>query len=323
MTVRERTQAIEHTIGEEGTLEIRLADASVRLKGVDGDVVRGQVDGEDVDELIRIDRRDGGLTITSVDRERGFAGLALALLAFRSQPRYEVELEVPRRAFVRVEMASGAVQGEGMVGRQRYRSASGDLDLRGAAGTIEMEAVSGGLRVSGPGPVKVRARTVSGDAELETVRFGGLDLSSTSGDVRLRGAFDPEGEHRISTISGDVELELDGGVRVQATTMTGDITSDVPHRTEGGGGRRVLEVGRGEAALFFKSVSGDLRIRSVRSVDGPRPMDAERPVAPGEPAGLGTPPPNMDRVSILQGVESGEISVEEASRWLALLDDDD
>jgi hypothetical protein len=321
MTVQERTEVVEHTIGEEGTLEIRLADASVRLKGVDGDVVRGQIDGDDVGELLSIDRRDGALTITSTDRHRGFGGLALALVALRSQGRYEVELEVPRRALVRVEIASGAVHGEGIVGRQRYRSASGDLDLSGAAGTIEMEAVSGGLRVSGPGPVKVRARTVSGDAELETGRIGGLDLSSASGDVRLRGAFDPEGEHRVSTISGDVELDLEGGVRVLATTMTGDITSDIPHRTGGGSGRRILEIGRGEASLFFKSVSGDLRIRSARPGGAPRPVDTARPVDAARPSD--GPPPNMDRIAILQGVESGDITVEEASRWLALLDDDD
>jgi putative adhesin len=209
-----------------------------------------------------------------------------------------------------------------MVGQQRYRSASGEIELGGAAGTVEIEAVSGAIRLSGPGPVKVRARTISGDTELETAIIQALNLSTTSGDMRLMGAFDANGEHRISTVSGNVELNVDGGLRVDASTISGDITSDVAHRSEGGRGRRSLIVGDGAAALYFKSVSGDLRIRSNgargQRVDMVRTPDA---VAADENPRRDGPPPNMDRIAILEGVERGEITVAEASRWLALLGD--
>jgi hypothetical protein len=325
MTVRERTQTVEHGLGTDGTLEIRLPDASIRLRGVDGDVVRGRVGGEDVEHAVRIDASDGRLTITSQAQWQAFGlGLGLSLLGFGSKGGYEVELEVPRTARVLAEIASGDIRGEGMIGQQRYRSASGEIELGGAAGTVEVEAVSGGIRLSGPGPVKIRARTVSGEADVEAATIRALNLATTSGDVRVKGAFEANGEHRISTVSGDVQLAVDGGVRVDASTISGDIASDVPHRSEGGRGRRSLVVGDGAATLYFKSVSGDLRIRSkgarTRHIGIVPPPDS---LAGEEGGGREAPPLNLDRIGILEGVERGEISVAEASRWLALLGDDE
>jgi hypothetical protein len=327
MTVREQAQTIEHRLGTDGTLEIRLPDASVRLRGVDGDVVRGRIDGEEAENGVRIDASDGRLTISSHEQWRGFGfGLGLSVLGFGSRSTLDIELEVPRTARVVAEIASGDIRGEGMVGQQRYRSATGEIELGGAAGTVEVEAVSGGIRVSGPGPVKIRARSVSGEAEVETEEIAALNLATTSGDVRVKGAFDAKGEHRISTVSGDVELNVDGGVRVDASTISGDIASDVPHRSEGARGRRSLIVGDGAATLYFKSVSGDLLIRQngarTRHVDVARASEgtaAEVNIAGGQDV----PPPNMDRIAILEGVERGEISVAEASRWLAVLGDDE
>jgi DUF4097 and DUF4098 domain-containing protein YvlB len=325
MTVREGTRTVEHSLGTNGSLEIRLPDASIRLRGVDGDVVRGRINAEGDADRVRIDASAGRLTITSQDQWHAFGiGLGLSILGFGSDSSVDIELEVPRTARVVAEIASGDIRGEGLVGRQRYRSASGEIELTGAAGTVEVDAVSGGLRLSGPGPVKVRARTVSGEAEVATGRIEALNVSTTSGDVQVHGALEANGEHRISTVSGDVELTIDGGARIDASTVSGDIASDVPHRSEGGRGRRSLILGDGAATLYFKSVSGDLRVRSsgrrAERVDILRP----REVAPDEhvPVRREKPlPPNMDRIAILEGVERGEISVAEASRWLALLDD--
>jgi hypothetical protein len=324
MTVREHTETVEHRLGTEGTLEIRVPEASIRLRGVDGDVVRGRIDGDDADN-VRVEASDGRLTITSQNEWRGFGlGFGLSVLGFGSSRSVEIELDVPRTAHVVAEVASGHIRGAGMVGQQRYRSASGEIELGGAAGTVEIDAVSGGIRLTGPGPVKVRARTVSGETEVETERIGGLNLATTSGDVRVKGAFDAKGDHRISTVSGDVELEVDGGLRVDASTISGDIKSDVPHRSEGGRGRQSLIVGEGAATLYFKSVSGDLRIRPSglprRHLEVRRTEDV--PGADDQSAGDG-PPANMDRIAILEGVERGEISVAEASRWLAILGDDE
>ena len=55
---------IEHDIGIDGVLEIRLGDSDVRLRGIDGTTVRVSGDpGDDLEGLLAIDRGAGSLSI--------------------------------------------------------------------------------------------------------------------------------------------------------------------------------------------------------------------------------------------------------------------
>jgi hypothetical protein len=74
-------------------------------------------------------------------------------------------------------------------------------------------------------------------------------------------------------------------------------------------------VGSGGPEIIFNSMSGDLAIHRPRRLDRvPAPPPAPPPAAPAAP-----PPPKLsdeEQMAILQALERGEISVEEAGRRL-------
>jgi hypothetical protein len=247
-------------------------------------------------------------------------------------------VDVPRRATIVVEGASADLTAEDLAGQQRYQTMSGDVTLRRVRGTVSVDAVSGDVRLTAAGELRLQARTVSGDLEARAGRIGELSLATTSGDLSLAGELAPDGSHRTETVSGDILLAIAGGARIEASTVTGDVRSDVPHTAEGRRGRRTLIVGDGRATLNASSMSGDVRIVKARPFET---ADADAQViepASAQPAAPPAPPaptvaPALDasdaaiaaayeaaRLAILRSLERGEIDVAEAGRRLEALD---
>jgi len=109
-------------------------------------------------------------------------------------------------------------------------------------------------------------------------------FTTTSGDLRITSELGA-GPHTIATVSGDAIVTTRNGIRVSAQTVAGDLSSDLPHSSEGRAGRRSLIVGEGTTVVQFRSVSGDLRV--VGPNDGNHlvaPTPPTPPVAPTPPA---------------------------------------
>lgn len=326
-----QTTSIEHQVGAEGLVLVRVRSGSVRVRGTDGDVARvTDEEGHDLGDLA-VERGDGSLSL-SVRK-----GLRIETGARRrSEP--SLALAVPRRATLVVEAGSADLVGEDLAGDQRYQTVSGDVSLRGVRGTVSVDAVSGDVRLSASGELRLRARTVSGDLTARAGRLAEVALATTSGDLSLAGELARDGEHRIETVSGDTLLALAGGVRIEVSSVTGDVQADVPHRAEGGRGRRVVLIGDAGATLVARSMSGDVRIVAPRPFEtGPDEPDRDAVVLPRQSAAsLDAPVPEPAqpgpseaaiaaayedaRLGILRGLERGEIDVAEAGRRLEALD---
>ena len=70
-----------------------------------------------------------------------------------------------------------------------------------------------------------------------------------------------------------------------AQTVAGDLSSDLPHTSEGRAGRRSLVIGEGTTAVQFRSVSGDLRVVGPSAGDHLRiPVPPTPPQPPAPPA---------------------------------------
>jgi putative adhesin len=336
---------IEHPIGLEGQLSIRIRSGEVRLRAVDGDVVRvREVNGHQLDDLFEIAAVDGSLSMrTRRGLDVGWLGFGPRdLLAWmepgaRGGSLYAPELvvEAPHRASVVIEAASGEIVAEGLLGEQRYRTASGDVTLRTVSGRLGVEAVSGDVDIVAIGTAELSVRTVSGDIEVRAATLARVQAASTSGDLRLAGRFAGPGPFNIDTVSGDGLLAPAGDVQIQMTSVTGDLNSEFEGPTVTRG-RRSLTIGRSGPVVAFRSMSGDLHVVRPVPTTGHDTQPASPPAPPaapaaepGTPAAIDANPPGNHaivaaydeaRLRILRSLERGEIDVAEAGRRLEQLD---
>ena len=346
---------LEHDIGRTGLLAVRLHASDLRIRAVDGSTVRVSDPTGELHGSVAIERGPGSLSLRA---DRGISvGIGrVGLDVGRQAP--DLEIEVPRGATVVLETASGDLTVDGLVGDQRYRTASGTILLRDVGGQLAVDAVSGDVTIAAPGESAIGARTVSGDLHLQAGTLRSLRLSTTSGDMRIEGRLAGEGPFAIESVSGDTILAPVGGVTVAVKSVTGDIRSDLESTTEGGRGSRTVTVGDGGARLTLRSISGDLRLvrpagRVVVSSPASRvapvapeppiapeppaapepPMAPEPPVAPEAPTIAIEPPASIEdpqaeavapasdpSLAILEALERGEIDVAEATRRLSALD---
>lgn len=109
----------------------------------------------------------------------------------------------------------------------RSTSGSGNQEVRGVRGTVDLRAGSGDMQLDDlPGAVRVE----TGSGNITGNRLGGnFEARAGSGDIRVN--FAGQGTARVHTGSGNVELRgINGGAMVD--TGSGDITADGQVRDE-------------------------------------------------------------------------------------------
>lgn len=317
--------AIEHPVGSTGIVAIRTTDADVTITAVDGDVARIRAtDGRDLGEHYRWRLADGSLTIEP--RDRGILGFQ-RLFGDRMP---DIVAEVPRDADLGLETVSGDIHVQGMRGQQRYRLVSGALEAAGVAGSIGIDEISGAIHLECGDRAAVRVRTVSGSVGIAGPVFDVVDVHTMSGLVDVRGRLEGAGPFAFDGVSGGVSLALDSPVRVEGTTVSGSIATDLPHRMTGAPGRRTIEVGDGGPLVAFKTVSGNLRVVRRDSAVGASPERTEAPER-SDLSEVRTPivdpvpaaePGEAARLDILRDLEAGRIDVSTATARLGELDDE-
>lgn len=303
-----------HRIGPNGLVEIRIDRGEIVLRGVTGDTVSVRSLAGRSLERVRVDAGDGSLSIVEAsDSERGRGG-AVKLVA-----------DVPAGATVVVEAETADLSIAGLEGEQRYRTASGDIVVRGGAGTLTLEAVSGDVDIAIAGTATLGARTVSGDVNVEAAHLTGLRATTTSGDLRIAASLHGDGPFSVETVSGDTILEARADVRIDAHSISGDIGGDRAVRREGPDGRRLV-LGDAGPTVSVRSTSGDVYLADHRAM--PSGAQAHRPLGappdpPPDPPADPSIAPTMERtpdLDILRALERGEIGVEEAGRRLTALE---
>lgn len=312
-------------IGPRGRFSLRQASGEISIRGVEGDVARVRSrDDRALGEFFDIDIGEGRLEL----REKERFGFGLKM--FRNQS-HELEIEVPHGATVFVDSASADLEVSDLDGDKEFRTASGDVQLRRLAGAVDVQTVSGDIDLEGQAPISLALRSVSGDVRVRVPRLKRLDMTTTSGDLWLDAELGGDGPFALRSISGDATIVGRTGFKVEAESITGDLSSELPSKRESMPGRRVMIVGRPGATLAFRSVSGDLRVV--------QPREAAASMAPGAPAApepLSPPVPPLPatpisrasaadietaRLDILRELERGEITVAEATDRLATLDE--
>lgn len=302
------TDAHSHDIGATGEVAIRIRSGDIRLRGIAGTLARVRpLEGDDL-RRVAVERSPGGLAIDG----RSNTGL---------------DVEVPTAAAIRLEAGSADLDVRDLHGDQHYRTTSGDIRGRGLGGDVTVDAVSGDVELVLERPARVRARSVSGDVAIRAAVLQTFRGATTSGDLRVAARFDGPGPFALETVSGDTVVAPAGALRIETSTITGEVRSEVDATVDGTRGRRTVTVGRGGPTLTFRSTSGDLRV--VRAVEHHRdaeamPTPAQPPARPEPPAPATPPAPTLSdvdpRLRVLRDLEAGVIDVAEAGRRLTAID---
>jgi Putative adhesin len=321
-----RTQTIEHPIGESGRLSIKVTSSDCVLRGVSSGIARitanFQIRASSDEEADRffaeaqlvVDQGDGYLRISEPDGHTSLGNHFVRRIISGRGVDYDITAEIPERAELSFAGVSADINVEGLLGDQQYATVSGDLSLTGLGGSARVNSVSGDVTMRADQPISVTADTVSGDLSVVAPVIGGLRANAVSGDVDLEGQLAMGEEFRIDTVSGDLGIALLGGATFEVRGISSDVSSDLDHRIEGRQDRRRVIVGAGGPEVVFNSMSGDLAIHRPRRLDRiPAP-----PPPPAPPATPAPPKPSEEeQLAILQALERGEISVEEATRRLS------
>jgi hypothetical protein len=241
---------------------------------------------------------------------------------------------------VMIQTASGDINTHVLSGSVRIQSASGDISIERADGEISIQTASGDVtldQISGT----LEATTASGDCQVRSSALRSCRARTASGDLAITTPLAPDGEYEFGTVSGDLLLHVPQETRmtVSMKTVSGDLSCALPSTTtEGGKRHRTLAVNGGGVPVQVKSVSGDCSIRAANSNLPPLPAIAplRAPVTPPAPPRPPAPPmpdaapamqeamPESDfseTLSVLQAVERGELTIDEAMEKLATLED--
>lgn len=322
-----RTQQISHAIGADGSLDLRVRSADVRVRAAsraDARVtgtfeIRAASDAEAdriyQDSELRVERTEGSLRVREGDDRQILGGALNRIFGGGDHVDLSVEVEVPATARLHIATVSGDVQAIALRGEQRYQTVSGDLFLTELGGSVRVNTVSGDATIRADAPLDVRSEAVSGDLNLSAPLLRGLAATSVSGDLGIEGEMSPGGTFRAETVSGDLSVGLIGSVAFDVRGLSTDISSNIDHRIEGRLDRRRVVIGSGGPGFIFNSMSGDLSIR--------RPRRTERWTGPDEPAATATareaiPGASADeQLEILRALERGEIDIDEAFRKIS------
>lgn len=161
---------------------------------------------------------------------------------------------------VSVRTASGEIALGDVSGKLGLKTASGDVVIDSLESEkAELVTVSGDVEI-GRVDAQLGLRTVSGDVQLGAAR-GDLAVSTTSGDVSLSAL--EAGELRVQSVSGDVRVAVAPGTQVfvDATSVSGDLRSELTMTTEGPAVEGPVEI----VPVHVKTVSGDVALERSRS----------------------------------------------------------
>jgi hypothetical protein len=149
---------------------------------------------------------------------------------------------------------------------------------RTALALLDIDNVSGEVRVSGVTADEVKVDTVSGELALMSIAAGDLRINSVSGDATIALSAPPQ-KVKMDSVSGDCDLALPEGYGFTAKldSVSGKLRCSFASAAKG----EALVYGDGAADWDFDSVSGDVEIAFAK----PAPIEAVPTAVPTKEPG--------------------------------------
>jgi DUF4097 and DUF4098 domain-containing protein YvlB len=307
------------TVGEDGKIQVR---ARKRVRGTSEERAKRLLENVEV----RMDQEGDDVTLKPhlYEQDRGWADL------FRGgRVAVDFEITVPREVRIEAHTVSGDFELVGTRGPLEAQSVSGDVRLDDIQGPLRLKTVSGDGIVSDYAGQLI-ANTVSGDLTFQRVRLHGSEIITVSGEIRIDGELDKARDHRLKTISGDIDLRLTGGsYDIRFSSMSGDLDSELEGEVSVTGRRdKHVMIGAAETKVTVKTMSGDLEIRasggaapeatetSTMAAEPVEDLERTEPMSSVPPPPPAPPRPTVDVRDLLDRVAKGELDVDAAAAAL-------
>ncbi len=238
-------------------------------------------------------------------------------------PRVDYSISVPQGTHLESSCISSSLSVADLNGSFKLKTISGDMEISNLTGSLKLNTVSGDINGTHLAGV-LDLGTVSGRVKLMQSDFPSADGSTVSGDLILQTAVSA-GPYAFSSVSGSVRLLVptDTHCNAELNSVSGSIRSSLPATSSSiGHGLKITQVGSGGTSIRLKSVSGSLVLETegvpatnvpAASATASQPTQAP-PIPPMPPDA--PPVATLSTSEILQRVERGEISVDEAIKLM-------
>jgi hypothetical protein len=235
-------------------------------------------------------------------------------------PKVEYSIRVPQDTHLEASCISSSLNVSGLAGVFKLKTISGEMEVTNLTGPFKLGGVSGDITGSHLAGV-LELSTVSGRVKLLQSEFPTADASTVSGDLILQTPV-LAGPYAFSSVSGSVRMLVppDTHCNAELNSVSGNIRSSLPASTTSiGHGMKITQVGSGGTSVRLKSVSGGLSFEVEGTpaipVTGTSTSSGagvlQPPVPPAPP-----PPSPMSTAEILEHIERGEMTVDEAIKLM-------
>ena len=227
--------------------------------------------------------------------------------------KVDFSIRVPHTCSVKVNCVSSSATINGLEGDFEVQGVSGDINLANMNGTFDFNSVSGKITAENLiGPLEMN--NVSGKVQITESQIPSMIGKSVSGSAIIETPL-TEGPYEFKSVSGNMSVITpeDTACTISIKSVSGVAKVNLPVTSRTGvRNKEIIEVAGGGPQVSMKSVSGVLKVGSPNYVKSEEPQP-EKEIAPSPvvpPAIPATQP--KSQMQILQELENGEISVDEA-----------
>lgn len=288
--------------------------ARLKLNNIRGKVIISPGDEETISVTAVKHLNTGNATHTEVDIFQDDDGLVvvetrhdknISLLSLFKPCKVDYTVTVPKDCSVDLNCVSSKARIRGLEGEFNLNTVSGALEFTDLSGLVKAVSVSGSIRgqnITG----SLHGGTVSGKIRMIESQIPEIDISSVSGNMIIQTPL-AAGPYTFKGVSGNVTLIVpeDSGCIARTKSVSGRLQTSLPvTKDRRYGPRGLAEIQGGGPEVTYKSVSGSLKILTSED-DKPQTIHTANPVKVRHPT-------KANRMDVLEEIERGEISVEDA-----------
>jgi len=298
----------EFEVGSPAKLKLSNIRGSVVIQPGDDGVlkvtaVKCLTSGSEKETEIEIKQADDGQVIVETKFENSISNW----FGLNKPCKVEYTVQIPKISTIKLNGVSSDISIRDLEGAFDVHSVSGSIQLSNLSGSVKASSVSGSVlaeKLSGP----LDGDSVSGKIRVMDSQLTEAVVKTVSGKMVLETDLQG-GPYMFKSVSGNAVLVVpeDTSCLAHHKSVSGRLKTSLPvTKDQRYGPRGLAEIQGGGTEVTHKSVSGSLRI--VVEENG---KITEQTTATQE----STPKPK-DQLEILQKIENGEISVDDALNQL-------